>query len=90
MNLINIENLTKSFTDRKLFNKASFSLQEGEKVDHLVLGSLHPAAWGGEVGGRDAQTHNCRLCCLFLTQWRLSLENKKDAGGQTVVAVTVT
>ena len=32
MNLINIENLTKSFTDRKLFNGASFSLQEGEKV----------------------------------------------------------
>lgn len=25
-----------------------------------------------------------------LTQWRLSLENKKDAGGQTAVAVTVT
>ena len=32
MNLINIENLTKSYTDRKLFNGASFSLQEGEKV----------------------------------------------------------
>ena len=32
MNLINIENLTKFFTDRKLFNGASFSLQEGEKV----------------------------------------------------------
>lgn len=25
-----------------------------------------------------------------LTQWRLSLENQKDAGGQTVVAATVT
>ncbi len=32
MNLINIENLTKSYTDRKLFDGASFSLQEGEKV----------------------------------------------------------
>lgn len=32
MNLINIENLTKSYTDIKLFNGASFSLQEGEKV----------------------------------------------------------
>ena len=32
MNLINIENLTKSYTERKLFNGASFSLQEGEKV----------------------------------------------------------
>ena len=32
MNLINIEKITKSYTDRKLFNNASFSLQEGEKV----------------------------------------------------------
>ena len=32
MNLINIENLTKSYTERKLFDGASFSLQEGEKV----------------------------------------------------------
>lgn len=32
MNIINIENLTKSYTDKKLFNGASFSLQEGEKV----------------------------------------------------------
>ena len=32
MNLINIENVTKSYTERKLFEDASFSLQEGEKV----------------------------------------------------------
>ena len=32
MNLINIENLTKAYTERKLFDKAAFSLQEGEKV----------------------------------------------------------
>ena len=32
MNLINIEKITKSYTDRKLFDSASFSLQEGEKV----------------------------------------------------------
>lgn len=32
MNLINIEKLTKSYTERKLFEDASFSLQEGEKV----------------------------------------------------------
>lgn len=30
--IINVENLTKSFTGRKLFDKASFSVQEGEKV----------------------------------------------------------
>lgn len=32
MNLLSLENLTKSFTDRKLFDGASFFLQEGEKV----------------------------------------------------------
>jgi len=32
MNILTIENLTKSYTDRLLFDKASFYLQEGEKV----------------------------------------------------------
>ena len=32
MNLINIEKITKSYTDQKLFCQSSFSLQEGEKV----------------------------------------------------------
>ncbi len=32
MNLINIENLTKVYTERKLFDEAAFSLQDGEKV----------------------------------------------------------
>ncbi len=32
MNIIGVENITKSYTERKLFDKASFYLQEGEKV----------------------------------------------------------
>lgn len=32
MNIINVENITKSYTERKLFDKASFYLQESEKV----------------------------------------------------------
>lgn len=32
MNLINIEKITKVYTERKVFDNASFSLQEGEKV----------------------------------------------------------
>ena len=32
MNLINIEKITKSYTDRKLFDNASFYLQEREKI----------------------------------------------------------
>ena len=32
MNLINVENITKSYTGRKLFSKASFYVQEHEKI----------------------------------------------------------
>ena len=32
MNLLNIENLSKSYTERKLFDQVDFSLHEGEKV----------------------------------------------------------
>ena len=32
MNLINVEKITKIFAERRLFDNASFSLQEGEKV----------------------------------------------------------
>ena len=32
MNLMNIEKITKVFAERKVFDRASFSLQEGEKV----------------------------------------------------------
>ena len=32
MNILTIENLTKAYTDRLLFDGASFSVQEGEKV----------------------------------------------------------
>lgn len=31
MNIINVENITKSYTGRKLFSKASFYVQENEK-----------------------------------------------------------
>ena len=32
MNIINVENITKSYTGRKLFSKASFYVQEKEKI----------------------------------------------------------
>lgn len=32
MNIINVENITKSFTERKLFSEASFYVQEREKI----------------------------------------------------------
>ena len=32
MNILTVENIEKSYGERKLFDKASFSMQEGEKV----------------------------------------------------------
>lgn len=32
MNILTVENITKSYGERKLFDNASFYLQEGEKV----------------------------------------------------------
>ena len=32
MNLLSLENITKAYTERVLLDKASFFLQEGEKV----------------------------------------------------------
>ena len=32
MNLLTVDNITKTFTQRKLFEQASFYLQEGEKI----------------------------------------------------------
>ena len=37
MNILSIDNLTKSYTERKLFDNTSFFLQEGEKVGILGI-----------------------------------------------------
>ena len=39
MNMINIENLTKSYTERKLFVSVAFPLQEGENVGGIGINS---------------------------------------------------
>ena len=36
MNLLTIEHLTKSYTERLLFNDTAFSINEGEKVGLMV------------------------------------------------------
>ena len=53
MNLINIENLTKVYTERKLFDNTSFSLQDGEKVgDHWYQWNRKDNAFADDHGGR--------------------------------------
>ena len=55
MNLINIENLTKVYTERKLFDGASFSLQDGEKVG--IIGVTSTDDHGGR-GDRRGNRHD--------------------------------
>ena len=40
MNILTIENFTKSFTDRLLFDNTSFSMQEGEKVGVIGINGM--------------------------------------------------
>ena len=53
MNLINIEDLTKVYTERKLFDGASFSLQDGEKSRcHWYQWNRKDNASADDHGGR--------------------------------------
>ena len=40
MNILTIENFTKSYTDRLLFDNASFSMQEGEKIGVIGVNGM--------------------------------------------------
>ena len=44
MNLITVEGLTHSYTDRMLFKEASFSLNEHEKVGIIFASPICPSS----------------------------------------------
>ena len=62
MNLLTIEHLTKSYTERLLFNDTAFSINEGEKVGLIGINGtgkstlLRIAAGFGGAGWR----HRCK------------------------------
>jgi len=53
MNIINAENLTKSYTERKLLDKASFYLQEGEKVGVIGINGTGKSTLLKIIAGRE-------------------------------------
>ena len=66
MNLINIENLTKVYTERKLFDGASFSLQDGEKVGIIGVNGTGKTTLLRMIMGKRRQT---REPSRRLTMW---------------------
>ena len=59
MNLINIEKITKSYTDRKLFDNASFSLQEGEKVGIIGINGTGKTTLLKMIAGLEKPEEGC-------------------------------
>ena len=76
MNLVTIEHLTKSYTERLLFDDTSFSINEGEKIGLIgvngtgkstllkIVAGLEDADSGSVVRGRS-------LYIRYLSQIRL-------------------
>ncbi len=53
MNLMNAENITKAYTERKLFEHASFSLQEGEKVGMIGINGTGKTTLLNMLAGKE-------------------------------------
>ena len=53
MNIINVENITKSYTERKLFSKASFYVQEQEKVGIVGINGTGKSTLLKIVAGKE-------------------------------------
>ena len=72
MNIINAENLTKSYTERKLLDKASFYLQEGEKVGVIgINGTVFTLVLA-------LSQNPITVISSFLTHGELSFQKKRD------------
>lgn len=73
MNLLNLEHITKSFTDQKLFDDADFSLQEGEKVGIIGINGTGKSTLLKMIAGieePDQGTITCanHVCIRYLPQ----------------------
>ena len=70
MNLITIEHLTKSYTERLLFDDTSFSLNEGEKVGLIGINGtgkstlLRIAAGLEEPDRQESSGEGYYHCCF--------------------------
>lgn len=73
MNLLTIENLTHAFTERKLFDQANFSINEGDKVGLIGINgtgksTLLKIAAGLEIQDSGKVTKGNQVTIRFLSQ----------------------
>ena len=73
MNLLTIENLTHAFTERKLFDQADFSINEGDKVGLIGINgtgksTLLKIAAGLEIPDSGKVTKGNQVTIRFLSQ----------------------
>lgn len=84
MNLVTIEHLTKSYTDRLLFDDTSFSIQEGEKIGLIGINgtgksTLLKIVAGIETPDMGALVHGRNLDVRYLPQ------NPQFVSGDTIL-----
>lgn len=61
MNILSIDNLTKSYTERKLFDDTSFFLQEGEKIGILGINGTGKSTLLRIIAGVEEPDHGSRI-----------------------------
>ena len=98
MNILTVENITKSYGERKLFDNASFYLQEGEKVGVIGINgtgksTLLKIMAGLEEPDEGSVTKANHVVVRFLSQQpefrpedtilESVLRGNKKSGGQT-------
>ena len=75
MNLLTIEKLTKVYTERRVFDGADFSINEGEKIG--VIGVNGTGGKQRKCGGRyHSQEPECTSCQIW---HRRDRRRKRDA-----------
>ncbi len=60
MNLVTIEHLTKSYTERLLFDDTSFSINEGEKIGLIGVNGTGKSTLLKIVAGLEDADSGCR------------------------------
>lgn len=80
MNLLTIEHLTKAYTERKLFDDAQFSVNEGDKIGVIGINGTGKSTLlrilaGSETADEGKVTRGSHVVIRFLTQQQVFEEN---------------